>query len=397
MKDLDKRLREDITALTEEKEDELISKWLAYDTRKNISGHVFTEELGELISAISKYERPGKSTAENWLNIAEELADVQIISKMIQKRYDIIDDLLAKIRTLKLTVSIPEDTPDKTEQTREQSMSGGRNDVNEVYSYKGMVDVLKEFRSSVISTRGLFNTVIVNHETGEPCTGREWDAMSVNERKDVLMTTLNYCEATILYERKLRRIAGTIPPPFVTTDQNQSVQQISDRAIEIIELIMGSNIDPYFWSFPKETLYAHCKVYWATGIEFLANWRKCVLKCVDEICAHPILHENGRAFSVDETNIFGDPLEVPIVLYNILSCLRMNNAAWLKNHNLGESVKDIRNQLISNPNMSVDATNRIIDMICYDFREINEILVDLIEHGISNPKLSAILVYLNNL
>lgn len=414
MKDLDKRLKENITVLTEEKENELISEWLSYDTKKNISGHVFTEELGELISAISKWERPGKSNAETWLNIAEELADVQIISKMIQKRHGINDELLAKIRTLKLTVPIPEDTPvekgffirltdtssfpNETEENERTTDDQCSQCIDEVYySYEGMMDVLKEFRNSVISTRGIFNAVIVDHETGELYTGREWNAMSVNERKDVFMSTLNYCEATILYERKLRGIAKVTPPSCVTTIQKEFEQQISDRVIEIIELIAGSNIDPYFWSFPKETLYATSKVYWATGIEFLANWKRCALKCVDEICTHPMLHENGRAFSVDNNDIFGNPLEVPIALYDIFTCLRMNNTAWLKNHNLSKYVEDIKNQLDSNPNMSARGTVRILDMICEDFPKINAIVREAKDPGAWNCKMVAILTYLNRL
>lgn len=119
MKDLGKKIRDGVTTLTCEQEKELVNAWLKYDnTREKAASLSITGELAELIAAISKYERgPADRTEENWLNIAEEIADVQIVTTMAKILYGVDDELLSKIRTLKLTVPIPETDDTKTDRS----------------------------------------------------------------------------------------------------------------------------------------------------------------------------------------------------------------------------------------------------------------------------------------
>ena len=95
---LKQRLDQLERVLTPDEESKLIDEWLEFDGDK--VPFVIMEECAELAQVISKYD--GRKHESARLNLIEEMADVQIVLEFCKRRYNVSDEDLAKIRTIKL-------------------------------------------------------------------------------------------------------------------------------------------------------------------------------------------------------------------------------------------------------------------------------------------------------
>lgn len=84
--------------LTPEEESKLIDEWLEFDGEK--APFVIMEECAELAQVVSKYD--GRKHESMRLNLIEEMADVQIVLEFCKRRYNISEDELDRVRTVKL-------------------------------------------------------------------------------------------------------------------------------------------------------------------------------------------------------------------------------------------------------------------------------------------------------
>lgn len=386
MKDLDKKLNDDIKVLFPKEELYHIKKWLTYDKEHCTPVLIFTEELGELISAISKHAgRPNVSNKDTWLHIAEELADVQIISKMIQEYFKIDDELLAKIRTLKLTVPLPvEDTPidDNTDadiQHNEKQHGVDLDIIHNILSYEGndvpnisnnqpvqMKPLLEQFCSEVSTMVDITNSVIEDG-TRSIYTNELWVSWEdTANRKNLLIRFHARCSLII------NTIAEYIKNPGIDPDCTGSY--VHRQLINIINTLTWSNLDPYLWSLSGKKLKTEPI---ENLLSIFRTWDECFINKINVIKNKPLLRKNGSMnWGSIEYGI--SPDTIPTVLYNILRCIRINEHDWIKQNCDGDkfSMSGIRYAGLDHtytPTLAIQQTiKRINDIIvpksgnCYD-------------------------------
>lgn len=314
MKDLKEKLETVYHGLSKREEIELCHDWISYDEAHGKSTLVFTEELAELISAVSKYDgRPEQRDYERWLHIAEEMADVQIVLTMMKEKYQISEDLLAKIRLLKLSQPIPEESPSGEKETDAQIIredethqktgcQDSQIDADEDWHENAMpltslVDRfilrLNEFETAVDAMIDATASSLSTFNGGENpmfvYTNIDWANKSTEDREFVITKLLTKCEKIIKNGRLIRNIARTaeisemLPPNYVYVEE-----QIVNTITSIIYKLKGSNLDPYFWSFSKNELTHLISGFWPNGIELLHTWRKCVSASKNSICETPM-------------------------------------------------------------------------------------------------------------
>lgn len=87
----------------QEKNVEIKDKEIIYEKSleklKSTNSFIFMEELAELIQAISKKER--KIEDADYMLI-EEIADVEIILELLKKRWNIEEEMIEKVKEIKL-------------------------------------------------------------------------------------------------------------------------------------------------------------------------------------------------------------------------------------------------------------------------------------------------------
>lgn len=373
MKDLSEKLKQPICILPEAGENAFISEWLEFDKRGANTALIFTEELAELISAISKHEgRPTRQNEETLLHIAEELADVQIISKMIQQHYNFSDELLAKIRTLKLTVPIPSDTDAKNE-------PAVANQNKSEYTADELIDLLNEFITYVHIASGIRTTPKTPHP-------RFADKDYMPADKDIFEQIAIRYEKVIKYGKNLSEANNLLN--FLSYPQTQEISMAIRTAIDQLRY---SEIDPCLWSISEEKISSQCMKSWVWGLLILSVWLKCLRARVDNICYQ---QPADTIFWINTFDTFDQPFEIPITYYKLICYLRSDNKTLLKSDvDVLDSFSTTTRKLIT-----TSALEQIVDEIIHVAPAIEGILFAEFNDPLNlDCKLSAISTYLQRI